>query len=139
MTAQWRFGVLRNSDWALTPAKGQSRRFGDVRVTSAFHLIADVRQRGRQVRKVPKNETARAVGRCGMAVPAIDGTMRASYLMMMRGQKQIVQHDDLAISSTALGAHRTWRADIRIADRFEYPNRCDWRCSHDREWCIRRA
>ena len=22
---------------------------------------------------------------------------------------------------------------------FEYPNRCDWRCSHDREWCIRRA
>jgi hypothetical protein len=23
--------------------------------------------------------------------------------------------------------------------RFEYPNRCDRRCSHDREWCIRRA
>ncbi len=22
---------------------------------------------------------------------------------------------------------------------FEYPNRCDRRCSHDREWCIRRA
>src|SRR6266403_5245419 len=59
------------------------------------------------VRFGSSNETARAVGRCGMAVPAIDGTMRASYLMMMRGQKQIVQHDDLAISSTALGAHRT--------------------------------
>src|SRR5258705_10964917 len=29
--------------------------------------------------------------------------------------------------------------DICIADSFEYPNRCDWRCSHDREWCIRRA
>ena len=28
---------------------------------------------------------------------------------------------------------------MRIADRSEYPNRCDWRCSHDREWCIRRA
>src|SRR6267378_1258604 len=59
------------------------------------------------VRDGSENETARAVGRCGMAVPTIDGTMRASYLMMMRGQKQIVQHDDLAISSTALGAHRT--------------------------------
>jgi hypothetical protein len=35
---------------------GQSRRFGDVRVTSAFPLIADVRQRGRQVRKVPKSD-----------------------------------------------------------------------------------
>src|SRR6267378_1489725 len=29
--------------------------------------------------------------------------------------------------------------DICIADSFEYPNRCDWRCSHDREWCIRRV
>src|SRR5258706_16074135 len=35
---------------------GQSRRLGDGRVTSAFPLIADVRQRGRQVRKVPKAE-----------------------------------------------------------------------------------
>src|SRR5467141_2941490 len=68
---------------------------------------SDIARRSRHVSNVPLNETARAVGRCGMAVPAIDGTMRASYLMMMRGQKQIVQHDDLAISSTALGAHRT--------------------------------
>src|SRR5712664_2677714 len=36
-----------------TSEMGYSRRFGDVRVTSAFPLIADVRQRGRQVRKVP--------------------------------------------------------------------------------------
>jgi hypothetical protein len=36
-----------------TSGLGQSRRFGDVRVTSVFPLIADVRQRGRQVRKVP--------------------------------------------------------------------------------------
>src|ERR1700730_14291261 len=35
---------------------GQSRRFGDVRITSAFPLIADVRQKGWQVRKVPKTE-----------------------------------------------------------------------------------
>jgi hypothetical protein len=34
---------------------GQSRRFGDVRVTSAFPLIADLRQRGRQVRKSASN------------------------------------------------------------------------------------
>ena len=40
--------------------------------------IADIRAIGRQVRFVPMNETARAVGRCGMAVPAMDGTMRAS-------------------------------------------------------------
>jgi hypothetical protein len=40
------------------------------------------------------NETARAVGRCGMAVPAMDGTMRASYLMMMRGQKHVPRTDD---------------------------------------------
>ena len=38
---------------------GQSRRFGDVRVTSAFPLIADVRQRGRQVRKVPTRDMCR--------------------------------------------------------------------------------
>jgi hypothetical protein len=30
----------------------QSRRFGDVRVTSVFPLITDVRQRGRQSEKV---------------------------------------------------------------------------------------
>ena len=40
----------------------------------------------------------------------------------------MVQHDDRAIS------HRQ-----RWERSFEYPNRCDWRCSHDREWCIRRV
>src|SRR6266700_7011210 len=25
------------------------------------------------------------------------------------------------------------------ADSFEYQNRCDWKCSHDREGCIRRT
>src|SRR6267378_8395753 len=74
---------------------------------SALPSNSDIARRSRHVSFVPMNETARAVGHCGMAVPAIDGTMRASYLMMMRGQKQIVQHDDLAISSTVLGAHRT--------------------------------
>jgi hypothetical protein len=35
---------------------GQSRRFGDVRATSALPLIADVRCEDQQVRKVPKTE-----------------------------------------------------------------------------------
>src|ERR1700704_6206926 len=35
--------------------------------------------------------------------------------------------------------HAPERDDICIADSFEHPNRCDWRCSHDREWCIRRV
>src|SRR6266446_9177260 len=26
-----------------------------------------------------------------------------------------------------------------IVDSLEYPNRCDGRCGHDREWCIRRV
>ena len=34
-------------------AVGQKRRFDDVRVTSAFPLIADVRRKDRRVRKVP--------------------------------------------------------------------------------------
>src|SRR6267143_4377921 len=92
--------------WLMT-ALGQSRRFDRAPLTSGLPRLPDIFRVRRHVSKVPMNETARAVGRCGMAVPAIDGTMRASYLMMMRGQKQIVQHDDLAISSTALGAHRT--------------------------------
>jgi len=33
---------------------GESRRFGDVRATSALFLIADVRREDRQVRKVPR-------------------------------------------------------------------------------------
>jgi hypothetical protein len=37
-------------------AVGQTRRFDDVRVTSAFPLIADVRQKARQVRNVPISE-----------------------------------------------------------------------------------
>jgi hypothetical protein len=85
----------------------EDMKSGDFRAMSALPSTTDLREMNRNVRKVPENETARAVGRCGMAVPAIDGTIRASYLMMMRGQKQIVQHDDLAISSTVLGAHRT--------------------------------
>ena len=35
---------------------GQSRRFGDVRATSALPLIADVRCEDQQVRKVPISE-----------------------------------------------------------------------------------
>ena len=50
----------------------------------------------------------------------------------------IVQHDDRAIYHRRRW-ERTERSEICIADSFEYPNRCDWRCSHDREWCIRRV
>src|SRR5712671_4270189 len=42
---------------------GHSRRFGDVRVTSVFPLIADVPQRGRQVRKVPATDSYSAANR----------------------------------------------------------------------------
>jgi hypothetical protein len=38
-------------------AMGQSRRFDDVRATSALPLIADVRREDQQVRKVPEAET----------------------------------------------------------------------------------
>src|SRR5258708_65465 len=40
--------------------KGQSRRFDDVRATSAFPLIADVRQRGRHVGLVPLSDSCTA-------------------------------------------------------------------------------
>jgi hypothetical protein len=40
------------------PAEGQSRRFGDVRATSALPLIADARCEDQQVRKVPTTEVA---------------------------------------------------------------------------------
>jgi hypothetical protein len=39
------------------------RRLGDVRVASAFHLIADVRQSGRHVRKVPIGDKRNERGR----------------------------------------------------------------------------
>jgi len=38
-------------------ARGQSRRFGDVRATSALPLRADVRCEDQQVRKVPISES----------------------------------------------------------------------------------
>jgi hypothetical protein len=48
---------------ARCPFRGQKRRFDDVRVTSAFPLIADVRWKGRQVRKVPQPDS------CTAAIP----------------------------------------------------------------------
>ena len=42
------------NDCIAMTAWGHSRHFDDVRVVSAFPLIADVRQKGRQVRKVPQ-------------------------------------------------------------------------------------
>src|SRR6266576_5512939 len=56
----------------------------------------------------------------------------------MTPEPMIVQHDDRAIYHRRRW-ERTQRSEICIADSFEYPNRCDWRCSHDREGCIRRT
>src|ERR1700730_13217040 len=72
-----------------------------------------------------------------MAVPAMDGTMAASYLTM-RGQKWMIgQHDNRLYHRPRW--ERTERSETTSASRIEYPNRCDWRCSHDRERCIRRV
>src|SRR5258708_2249216 len=72
-----------------------------------------------------------------MAVPAMDGTMAASYLTM-RGQKRMIdQHDDRFYHRRRW--ERSERSEMTSASRIEYPNRCDWRCSHDRERCIRRV
>src|SRR5216683_523059 len=56
----------------------------------------------------------------------------------MTPEPMIVQHDDRAIYHRRRW-ERTERSEICIADSFEHPNRCDWRCSHDREGCIRRT
>jgi hypothetical protein len=42
---------------------GQSRRFGDVRATSALPLIADVRCEDQQVRKLPQADSCTAAKR----------------------------------------------------------------------------
>src|SRR5882757_266867 len=46
-------------------ALGQSRRFGDVRASSALALKADIHHKARHVSKVPKNEPASAGGAGG--------------------------------------------------------------------------
>jgi hypothetical protein len=69
--------------------------------------------------------------------------MGASYLTM-RGQKHVPkkpmigQHDDRAFYHRRRW-ERSERSETTSASRIEYPNRCDWRCSHDRQWCIRRV
>jgi len=48
------------------------------------------------------------------------------------------QHDDRAFYHRRRW-ERSERSETTSASRIEYPNRCDWRCSHDRQWCIRRV
>ncbi len=76
-----------------------------------------------------------------MAVPsAMDGTMGASYLTI-RSQKHVPmigQHDDRAFYHRRRW-QRSERNETTSASRIEYPNRCAWRCSRDRELCIRRV
>ena len=88
---------------------------------------------------MPEDETARAVGRCGeLHGRASNGWNDGSVSPDDEGQKWMIgQHDD------RLYHRRRWerseRSETTSASRIEYPNRCDWRCSHDRERCIRRV
>ena len=50
----------------------------------------------------------------------------------------IGQHDDRAFYHRRRW-ERSEHSETTSASRIEYPNRCDWRCSHDREGCIRRV
>src|SRR6266446_6519641 len=80
------------------------------------------------------NRSRGRAGASGMAVPsAMDGTMGASYLTM-RGQKHVPkpvigQHDDRAFYH-----RRRWERSGTTSASWTVSNRCDWRCSHDREW-----
>jgi hypothetical protein len=49
----------------------------------------------------------------------------------------IGQHDDRFYHRRRW--ERSERSETTSASRIEYPNRCDWRCSHDRERRIRRV
>jgi hypothetical protein len=63
--------------------------------------------------------------------------LAASYLTM-RGQRWMIgQHDDRFYHRRRW--ERSERSETTSASRIEYPNRCDWRCSHDRERGIRRV
>jgi len=81
----------------------------------------------------------RGAAASGMAVPAMDGTMGASYLTM-RGQKHvprmIVQHVIARSITDGVASIPTRRHLHRGQFRITEPN---GRCSHDREWCIRRV
>jgi hypothetical protein len=49
--------IATRANYSLAMSElGQTRRFDDVRVTSAFPLIADVRQKARQIRNVPRSD-----------------------------------------------------------------------------------
>src|ERR1700676_959081 len=56
----------------------------------------------------------------------------------MSQKPMIGQHDDRAFYHRRRW-ERSERSETTSASRIEYPNRCDWRCSHDRERCIRRV
>ena len=69
-----------------------------------------------------------------MAVPAMDGTMGASYLTM-RGQKHVPKTDDRSDDDRAFHHRRRWERSERSETNL---HRGQFRIpSHDREWCIR--
>jgi len=46
-------------------------------------------------------------------------------------EPMVVQHDDRAISQRQRWERAEPSDDVCVAESFEYPNRCDWRCTHD--------
>jgi hypothetical protein len=57
--------IVDEQQWcaASCPLRGQKRRFGDVRATSALPLKADIHRMVRHVSKVPFSDSLGAVGR----------------------------------------------------------------------------
>jgi hypothetical protein len=65
MFSHFRPGRLKQGLQRLESAQGQKRRFGDVRVTSALPLKADIQRKLRYVSKVPTADiSAKTERRC---------------------------------------------------------------------------
>ena len=95
------------------------------------------KRKGRQC-PLGANGLNRSRGRALRHGRASNGWNDGSVLPDDEGQKWIIgQHDDRFYH------RRRWErsegSETTSASRIEYPNRCDWRRSHDRERCIRRV
>jgi hypothetical protein len=69
---------------------GQTRHFDGAPLTSGLPQLADILWGSRHVSKVPMNETARAVGRCGVGRGRANNgwSDRASYVTWRRRTKE---------------------------------------------------
>jgi hypothetical protein len=76
-----------------TSVVGQSRRFDDVRVTSALPLIADLRLKDRHVRLVPETDIgADLVSRAAERL-ALTRDQRPSYLALEDDHRRLLRMD----------------------------------------------